>query len=313
LIVTLTLNPAIDRVISVDRLAFEDRAYINSSHESPGGRGLNASCVIHSFGGDTMAVLVSGGETGQRLEQLLGGCGFKTAVVPVQNAIRTNLTITDRHGLTVNLNEAGPKVSKAEVAKIERVVRQTLKHASWLMLCGSIPPGVPSSFYARLIAMAREKRVKTLLHADGDALREGIEVRPTVVTPNQHEAERLLGRTLLTRTHYLDAAQQIRAMGPESVVLSLGSRGAVGAFESGLAEALAPRIDAISPIGAGDALSAAFTWASSRKPGRAASPEDAMRWGVAAGTASARLPGMKFATLAQTEEIYRLVELRRVE
>jgi 6-phosphofructokinase 2 len=312
LIVTLTLNPAIDRVISVDRLAFEDRAYINSSHESPGGRGLNASCVIHSFGGETVAMLVSGGDSGKRLEALLCGCGFQTAVVPIEKEIRTNLTITDRHGLTVNLNEAGPTVSKRELANVERVVRQTLKQAAWLMLCGSIPPGVPPSFYARLIAIAREKKVKTLLHADGGALREGIEMRPTVVTPNQQEAERLLGRTLLTRTHYLDAAQQIREMGAESVVLSLGSRGAVGAFAGGLVEALAPRVDAISPIGAGDALSAAYTWASSRKS-RPSSPEDAMRWGVAAGTASARLPGMKFATLAQTEEIYKQVEVRRVD
>jgi 1-phosphofructokinase family hexose kinase len=313
LIVTLTLNPAIDRIINVDRLAFEDRAYINSSRESAGGRGINASCVIDSFGGETVSVLVSGGPSGKRLENLLHGCGFKIAVVPIQNEIRTNLTITDRHGLTVNLNEAGPSISKAELISVERVVRQTLKHASWLMLCGSLPPGVPSSFYARLIAMAREKKVKTLLHADGGALREGIEMKPTVVTPNQHEAERLLGKTLLTRTHYLDAAHQIREMGPESVVLSLGSRGAVGAFAGGMVEALAPRIDAVSPIGAGDALSAAYTWASSRKHPRPSPPEDAMRWGVAAGTASARLPGMKFATLAQTEEMYREVEVRRVE
>jgi len=313
LIVTPTTNPAIDHIINVDRLAFEDRAYINSSRESAGGRGINASCVVHSFGGDTMAVLISGGDSGKRLEGLLGGCGFKTAVVPVQNEIRTNLTVTDRHGLTVNLNEAGPVLSKAELTSVERVVRQTLKQASWLMLSGSIPPGTPSSFYARLIAMAREKKVRTLLHADGGALREGIEMRPTVVTPNQQEAERLLGRTLLTRTHYLEAAHQIRAMGAESVVLSLGSRGAVGAFAGGLVEALAPRIDAISPIGAGDALAAAYTWSSSRKAGRASAPDDAMRWGVAAGTASARLPGMRFASLSQTEEMYREVELRRVE
>ena len=313
MIVTLTLNPAIDRIISVDRLAFEDRAYINASRESAGGRGINASSVVHSFGGDTLAVLISGGAPGKRLEGLLNGCGFKTAVVPIQNEIRTNLTITDRHGLTVNLNEAGPAVSKTELASVERVVRQTLKQASWLLLCGSIPPGVPPRFYARLIAMAREKKVKTLLHADGGALREGIEMGPTVVTPNQQEAERLLGRTLLTRTHYLEAARQIRDMGAESVLLSLGSRGAVGAFASGLVEALPPRIDAISPIGAGDALSAAYTWASSRKGAKPSSQEDALRWGVAAGSASARLPGMKFATLSQTEEIYREVEVRRVE
>ena len=312
LIVTLTLNPAIDRIINVDRLAFEDRAYINSSRESAGGRGINASSVIHSFGGETLAVMIAGGENGRRLEALLSAAGLKAAVVPVRSEIRTNLTITDRHGLTVNLNEAGPELSKSELASVERVVRQTLKHAKWLMLCGSIPPGVPSSFYARLIAMAREKKVKTLLHADRESLHEGIEAHPTVVTPNQQEAERLLGRPLLTRTQYLDAAQQIRSMGAESVALSLGSRGAVGAFNGGLVEAMAPRIDAVSPIGAGDALSAAFTWASTRK-GRPAPPEDALRWGVAAGTASARLPGMNFASLAQTEEVYRNVELRRVE
>jgi 1-phosphofructokinase family hexose kinase len=230
-------------------------------------------------------------------------------VAAVAKETRTNLTITDRHGLTVNLNEAGPELSKVEVARIEKTLRDTLANAKWLMLCGSLAPGVPSSFYAKAIAIARQKKVKTLLHASGDALREGIEARPTVVTPNQQEAERLLGRTLLTRTQYLEAAGQIRKMGPESVVLSLGSRGAIGAFADGLYEALPPRVDAVCPIGAGDALTAAYTWSMVRKP----NPAEALRWGVAAGTASARLPGMSFASLAQTQDMYRHVELRRAE
>ena len=178
MIVTLTINPAIDRIISIDRLAFEDRAYINSSRESAGGRGINVSSVIHSFGGETLAVLISGGDSGKRLEGLLGKCGYRIAVVPVQNEIRTNLTITDKHGLTVNLNEPGPQLGKAEVARVERVVRDTLDRASWLMICGSIPPGVPPAFYGKLVSMARHKKVKTLLHADGDALREGIAAAP---------------------------------------------------------------------------------------------------------------------------------------
>jgi 1-phosphofructokinase family hexose kinase len=309
LIVTLTVNPTIDRVISVDRLAFEDRAYINSSRESAGGRGINASCVIHSFGGQTLAVLICGGDAGKRLQEHLQCDGLPFQVVPVENEIRTNLTITDKHGLTVNLNEAGPTLSKAEVARVERAVTETLDRASWLMICGSLPPGVPPSFYGTLIAAARKKKVKTLLHADGEALRHGIEERPTVATPNQQEADRLLGRTLLTRTHYLEAAERMRAMGPESVVLSLGSRGAVGAFREGLFEALPPMVDAVCPIGAGDALSAAYAWAMERKNNGV----EALRWGVAAGTASARLPGMKFASLEQTREIYQQVELRRSE
>jgi 1-phosphofructokinase family hexose kinase len=309
LIVTLTINPTIDRVISVDRLAFEDRAYINSTRESAGGRGINASCVIHSFGGQTLALLTCGGNAGKRLQEHMECDGLAFQVVPIENEIRTNLTITDKHGLTVNLNEAGPTLSKAEVARVEKVVVGTLDRASWLMVCGSIPPGVPPSFYGRLIAAARKKKVKTLLHADGEALRQGIEERPTVVTPNQQEADRLLGRTLLTRTHYLEAAERIRTMGPESVVLSLGSRGAVGAFREGIFEALPPRVDAVCPIGAGDALSAAYAWAMGRKNNGV----EALRWGVAAGTASARLPGVTFASLDQTQEMYKQVELRRSE
>ena len=309
MIVTLTINPTIDRVISVDRLAFEDRAYINSTHESAGGRGINASCVIHSFGGKTLALLICGGDAGKRLHEHLQCDGLEFQVVPIENEIRTNLTITDKHGLTVNLNEAGPTLSKAEVARVEKLVEGTLDRAAWLMICGSMPPGVPPSFYGRLIAAARKKKVKTLLHADGEALRLGIEERPTVVTPNQQEADRLLGRTLLTRTHYLEAAERIRTMGPESVVLSLGSRGAVGAFREGIFEALPPRVDAVCPIGAGDALSAAYTWAMERKNNGV----EALRWGVAAGTASARLPGMNFASLEQTQEMYKQVELRRSE
>jgi 1-phosphofructokinase family hexose kinase len=309
LIVTLTINPAIDRIFSVDRLAFEDRSYINSIRESAGGRGINASRVIQSFGGDTHAVLITGGNTGKRLEEHLAGCGYATTLVPIQNEIRTNLTITDKHGLTVNLNETGPTLTKPEVNGVEKAVRDAIEDASWLLMCGSLPPGVPSSFYGKLIAMARKKKVKTLLHADREALVEGIEQKPTVVMPNQQEAERLLGRTLLTRAHYLEAATQIRSMGPESVVLSLGSRGAIGAFADGLIEALPPRIDAVSPIGAGDALTAAYAWKCTRKKNAA----EALRWGVAAGTASARLPGMNFASLPQVEEIYHQVEIRRVE
>ena len=309
MIVTLTINPALDNIISVDRLAFEDRAYINSKGESAGGRGINASCVIHAYGGETLAVFISGGESGKRLEAYLAKLGITFQAVPVANPTRTNLTITDKQGLTVNLNEAGPPLSAEEVGRVERKVRSALNGASWLMLCGSLPPGAPPAFYGKMISVARQKKVKTLLRATGDALREGLEAQPAVAAVNHAEAEGLLGRALLTRTHFLEAAERIRSMGPESVILSLGSRGAVGAFADGLIEALPPRVDAVCPIGAGDALTATYVWAMSRKP----NPADALRWGVAAGTASARLPGMSFASLRETQEIYEKVELRRAE
>jgi 1-phosphofructokinase family hexose kinase len=306
LILTVTLNPAVDRNVTADRLVFEDRAYILARSESAGGRGINASCVISSFGGRTLAIAPSGGETGAQFKRFLRDFGFPVDLVPIKNEIRTNFTITDKHGLTIKLNEVGPSLSKKELAAVEEAVLKRLPHAKWLMICGSVPPGVPPGFYVKLIELAHQHKVKVLLDTDGPALFEGIEAGPAVVTPNQQEAERLLNTALLTRGQFLEAASRIRSMGAEAVVISLGSRGAVGAWENKLIEVVPPRVDAVCPIGAGDALAASFVWAMHKKPDFA----DAVRWGVAAGTASTRLPGLRFASLAQTQEIYDKVEIR---
>lgn len=309
MIVTVTVNPAIDRTISVDRLAFEDRAYIESRHESPGGRGINAACVIHAFGSKVLAIFPSGGKNGKIFEELLCAYGYPAVAVPVAHEIRTNLTITDRQGLTVSLNERGPQLEKAELDRLEKAVQKHLDGATWLLLSGSVPPGVRPDFYARLIGMARKKKVKTLLDTDGEPLREGIEAGPTVVSPNQHEAERLLNRALVTRNHFLEAAARLRSMGPEMVVLSLGSRGAMGAVEGSIIEAIPPRVEVLCPIGAGDALAAAFAWSMEK----GSDFSEALRWGVASGTASATLPGLRTASLEQSKEVYRHVEVRRIE
>jgi len=308
LILTVTLNPAVDQNISADQLVFEDRAYILASFESAGGRGINASRVIHSFGGKTLAVAFSGGASGAHFEELMRSYGFPSEFVPMKNPIRHNLSITDRQGLSVKLNERGPQLAKAEVEAIEQTIIRLLPKSKWLMLCGSVPPGVPNDFYSKLIVAAQQQGVSTLLDTDSDPLTLSIEANPTVVTPNQPEAERLLGRALLTRSHFVEAAQRIRDMGSETVILSLGARGAVGCTEGHVWEVVPPRVEAVCPIGAGDAMAAAFAWAMTK--GKAF--HDSLRWGVAAGTASAMLPGISFANLEQTKAMYKRVEVKPV-
>jgi fructose-1-phosphate kinase PfkB-like protein len=157
--------------------------------------------------------------------------------------------------------------------------------------------------------MAQQQGVMTLLDTDGDPLLVGLEAKPTVVAPNQQEAERLLNRALLTRGHFLEAAEKIQQMGAQSVVLSLGARGAIGVLGERVWEAIPPRVDVLSPIGAGDALAAAFVWARRKKK----EFWESLRWGVAAGTASAKLPGVTLASLEQTKEVYKLVEVKPVK
>ncbi|MDX2269762.1 MAG: 1-phosphofructokinase family hexose kinase [Bryobacter sp.] len=309
MILTVTLNPAIDLNISADQLVFEDRAYILDTHETSGGRGINASRVIHAFGAKTMAITFSGGESKQQFEELTRAYGFRTEFVAMKNAVRRNLSITDRHGLTVKLNEKGPAVSAEEIEAVEAAVRKHVAKAKWLLLSGSLPPGAPPNVYSRLIRLAQAHDVPALLDSDSDSLGHSLEARPAAVTPNQSEAERILGRALLTRAHFLEAAHRIRQMGAQTVVLSLGARGAVGASETETVEVVPPRVEAVCPIGAGDAMAAAFSWASMKGKGFA----DAVRWGVAAGTASAMLPGISYPSLEETKAVYRQVEVRRAD
>jgi len=308
LILTLTINPAIDRIVNVDKLVFEDRAYILDQTETAGGRGINASQVIHGFGGKTRALLTSGGGAGKRMLKSLAGMGFPHETVSVATESRINFTISDKEGLTVKLNEVGATLEADEVQAVRKMVEGHIKEARWLMICGSLQPGVRPHFYCELIELARSRNVKVLLDTDGAALEHSLEARPTVISPNQHEAERLLGRALITRAQFQEAVERMKAMGPEAVILSLGSRGAIGSSSEGVFEVIPPRVETLCPIGAGDALAAAFTWSMDKGKSFA----ESMRWGVAAGTAMASLPGIKFPTLQQTRTIYKQVQVRPV-
>src|SRR6266852_4033314 len=178
----------------VDKLVFEDRGYILSRGEAAGGRGINASQVISAFGGKTRALLTAGGAAGEKLTKLLAGLGLPWEAVRVRAESRINLTISDKHGLTVKLNEVGAPLESTEVDAVRKLVESRLDKVRWLMICGSLQPGVPSNFYAEIIELAKKHGVRTLLDTDGEALVQALEAKPSVISPNQQEAERLLGR-----------------------------------------------------------------------------------------------------------------------
>lgn len=139
-VLTLTVNPAIDRTILVDHLVFEDRAYILARTDAAGGRGINAARVLTNFGANAIAVTTSGRQS-HKFEEQLQKDSFGKAIVKIRHNVRINLTVTDRQGLTIKLNEIGPSVTQAEQNRISKGVEKLLSGASWLMLCGSIPPG----------------------------------------------------------------------------------------------------------------------------------------------------------------------------
>ena len=306
MILTVTLNPAIDFILMTDRINYDDRSRILSEEERAGGKGINAAQVIHAYGGEVHAIATVGGETGRRFAGLLESSGIPVTLIPVTGETRRNISVTDQQGLTVKLDHEGKSLSEEEVSAVEKAVCDKLPRAEWLMLTGSLPPGVPPGIYARLIERAREHGVPVLLDTSGEPLRLGLAAKPAIAKPNRPEAERLLDRTLLSQTQTAQAADEMRRMGPDRLILSLGSQGAVAAWEEGLLRAVPPAIQSGCPLGAGDVLGATCIWALS---GNQPFPE-AFRWAAAAATAASGKPGLNFASLEEVEQMRKRVEVR---
>jgi 1-phosphofructokinase family hexose kinase len=308
MILTVTLNPAVDVSLTTDHFVYDDRTYITSETFQPGGKGVNAARVLAAYGADVEAVAPYGGEMGDRFVTLVAEAGLPVALVEITGRTRRNLAISDSQGLTLKLDQPGDPLSDADFKKIQQVVCEKLTRAAWLTLNGSLAPGVPADYYARMVRVARERGVSTMVDTSGEPLDKALAAKPSLAKPNRPEAERLLDRSLLTERDFAEAAEEIRALGPERAILSLGAQGAVAAYEDGLLRAVTPIISGGSPIGAGDVLGATCVWQLSQGQPFA----DAFVWGVAAATVAASKPGLDAGTLDEVLEMRDRIELRRL-
>ena len=307
MIFTLTLNPALDLTLCVDRISLSDRAFVRAEAETAGGKGINAARLLETYGVEAMAAAPLGGPHGWRISELLLEEGVPTTVVPIGGTTRRNIAITDPHGRIVKVDGRGPRLTSHELQQVAEVVDHHLPEAKWLMLNGSVPNGVDPGFYGRLIEMANEEGVQTLVDTSGPALEASLKARPSVVKPNQAEAEELLGRPLSGVEDAAGAATRIRELGAEAVVLSLGAKGAIGAWGERRVLARVRTVRTGNAVGAGDVLGAVLVW--SLVLGEPF--DEALRWGVAAATAAVARHGPEFGSLEETESC--LAEVETVE
>jgi 1-phosphofructokinase len=308
MILSLTLNPAIDVALSTDRIVYDDRSFITREIESVGGKGINAAMVINAFGGDVRAITPFGGVRGERFAQLMAESQIPVEMIPVEAETRRNISVTDNQGLTIKLDQPGQGLNGPELEQIVACVGENLPGVAWFMLTGSVPRGVPADTYARLIEMARSHGVPVLVDTSGEPLEKALEAKPALVKPNRVEAERLLGRSLITEGHALEAAVEIERMGAEKVILSLGSQGAIAVWSEGRLRAVPPAVQTGCPIGAGDVLAATCLWALVRGE----SFDEAFRWGVASATVAASRPGLGYGTPDEVDQVRQRVEIRSI-
>lgn len=302
-IVTLTLNPSIDLGCEAESIQPTRKIRTFGETYDPGGGGVNVARVLRELGGETLAVVTTGGVVGRFLEELLEAAGVPCRAVPIAGRTRISQVVQDRaSGLEYRFVPEGPALAEAEWrAALAMLAAQD---AGWLVLSGSLPRGVPEDFYAQAIRDARRDGRRVVLDTSGAALRAGLAAGGIeVVKPSLGEFEALLGRRLNDDLDAITAAAlEVASSGAARLVaVTLGHRGAVLAGADGSSWRLpAPEVEVRGATGAGDSFVAAMTWALARGD----DAPDAFAWGSAAGGATVAATGTAHARRAEIDALY---------
>nr|WP_092074160.1 1-phosphofructokinase [Dendrosporobacter quercicolus]NSL47718.1 1-phosphofructokinase [Dendrosporobacter quercicolus DSM 1736]SDM79583.1 fructose-1-phosphate kinase [Dendrosporobacter quercicolus] len=297
-VVTVTLNPAIDKTIAVESLTVGGVNRVKSIRLDSGGKGINVAKVLQQFAVEVTATGFIGGAQGQLLRQYLAAEQIGVDFLEIPGETRTNLKIVDDStSVTTEVNEAGFTVAESELERLKEKLAGLLEGVSFLVLSGSLPPCASHSIYRELIEMARSKGVKAILDADGEALQEGVKAAPFAIKPNIHELEKLLGRPLSDTAAILQAASSILAKGVSLMIVSMGAKGAVIVDQTQAFWAKTGTILPGSTVGAGDSMVAALVYAWRQRFSMA----QIAQWVTAAGTVTASKAGTQVCSLAEVK------------
>lgn len=300
MIYTVTLNPALDRTLAVEKLLEDDTTRVLSEKHYAGGKGIDVSRVIKTLGGGSVALGLVGGYDGLHLEGLLINAGVMADFTRISGETRTNLIIKEKAaGRQFVVSASGPNVTATEIGQFYQHVLQ-LKGMNYLTLSGSLPRGITANLYGQLILAGRNKKAFVVLDADGDALRESITYQPACIKPNQHELARLVGKEVATEKEILAACRSLHAEGIQYVLLSRGKEGLILSTPERRIKAVGPAVEVDSTVGAGDSTVAGFVLAHSQGKDLV----ECVRLACAAGTATAQTPGTE---LCQREIVEKLV------
>lgn len=291
MIVTVTLNPSLDRAVEVDELARGKVIRATSASLDPGGKGVNVSRALLANGVPAPAVVTCGGDEGRQLIGLLRAEGVDVRVVPIAGRTRSNITLAEPDGTVTKINEPGPELSLAEFEAAAQQALAAAGAASWVVVCGSMPPGLAVQTFSELCRRLVAAQVRLAVDTSGPALRAAAEAGAHLLKPNREELAEAVGSRLDSLGDVVAAAAHLRSMGARAVLASLGADGAVLVDDDGVVSGEAPVASPRSSVGAGDALLAGFLAAGAQ--GAAALGE-----GLAWAAAAVSLPGSRMPTPA---------------
>ena len=309
MIYTVTLNPALDRTLTVPSLRLGEVNRARSVRLDHSGKGINVSRALRMLGVPSRTIAFLGGGTGRAIRDGLVAEGLDVFCAEVADETRQNVTVVDEGaGVLTKINEPGAAVSPADLAVMAALIERSAAAGDLWAFTGSLPPGAPSDFYARLITLVQARGGRAFLDSSGEALRQGLAARPYAIKPNSEEAGEALGRPVVSDDDHVAALRWFQDNGSRLVCLTRGARGMILALDGVLLSAAPPPVTAASPIGAGDATLAGLVWAV--RDG--CDPVETARRAVACGTAAAMQEGTGVGERASVEMLLSKVRVDRI-
>jgi len=289
MIVTLTMNPAVDKSSSVENVVAERKLYCTAPRFEPGGGGINVCRAIKKLGGEALALYPSGGLTGEMLQFLFDQEGLTHRPVPVKGWSRENLIVLEEStGQQYRFGMPGPDLAEEEWQRCISELSNIKPKPDYIVASGSLPPEVPSDFYARIVRMEKDMNAKVIVDTSGEALNLALKEGVFLIKPNIHEFRDLVGQDVKEESQIKVAARTFVESGQsEVVVISLGASGALMVSKDVVEQIVPPTVPIISKVGAGDSMVAGIVLSLSL--GRTL--KEAVRFGIAAGTAAVMTPG----------------------
>lgn len=309
MIITVTMNPAIDKTVDLEQLVQGGLNRLKNVIVDAGGKGINVSKTIKALGGETVATGFLGGSGGVLIHKVLKEQGIRADFVEIKNEVRINLKVVEANGNVTELNEPGPVVTQEELDLLTEKLLDYANEEALFILAGSIPNGVSKDVYKTLTLRLKEKGAKVFLDADGELFINALDAGPDIIKPNRHELEEYFHKDYrVDEDELMGMGKQLLEKGISMVAISLGQMGAMFLTKEKVLRCPGIKVVAHSTVGAGDAMVAALAYSIHQ----GLPLEESVKYGVATSAGAVTTKGTKPPTRELVDELLKKVEVKNL-
>ncbi|MBM7624169.1 1-phosphofructokinase [Sporohalobacter salinus] len=310
MIITLTLNPAIDKMLTVDDFQLDKVNRAKDVRRDIGGKGINVSKVVAELGGKTTALGLLAGNNGNFIVNRLDELGIIHNFTWLDGETRTNLKLVDiQKSHEIEINEPGFRVTDSDIDNLKSDLLDTVTEDDFVVLSGSLPRNVPSNIYADLITDIKNSGGKAVLDTSGFPLTVGLKAKPYLIKPNLSELEELVNEELETLDQIVRAGKKVYHQGIKVVIISLGSEGSIIISNQGVWKLTSSAVEVKSTVGAGDTLVGALVL----QLNQGVKLKQAITYAAAASVNSVTKPGTQLCQQTEVEQFLELINVEELE